>query len=238
MQIRLKSVLLLVIVASLLNCSTPEAPHQAIVPNSTNVGQTLLKSVTVEDVDFQVFLRSDLFTVATENIPDFTMGLIQRTTSSNGVATGFIISLPNRNGMIRDLMVVMALGKGGLKMFGALREHNVVLTMQNNRSVVNGRVRWTTAAGENMNDMTITNSRITDFTRYSYTKNTTRAASSRAAAMVLRDCCWACTDEQFNATYQAAKAECEGQWDCDFACSFNPCAIAYFFTAVMACTAC
>lgn len=36
-----------------------------------------------------------------------------------------------------------------------------------------------------------------------------------------------CTRSQFNAAYNKAKSACEADWQCDLACSFNPCAIIY-----------
>ncbi len=47
---------------------------------------------------------------------------------------------------------------------------------------------------------------------------------------------WLCTEEQFNAFYQEAKKKCSDDWLCDFACTFNPCAISYVAYAVIKCT--
>lgn len=47
---------------------------------------------------------------------------------------------------------------------------------------------------------------------------------------------WNCTSAQFNAYYQKAKNNCGNDWLCDFACSFNPCAISYVAYAVGRCT--
>ena len=47
---------------------------------------------------------------------------------------------------------------------------------------------------------------------------------------------WLCTEEQFNAFYQEAKKKCSDDWLCDFACTFNPCAISYIAYAVVKCT--
>ncbi len=47
---------------------------------------------------------------------------------------------------------------------------------------------------------------------------------------------WNCTTAQFNAYYQEAKNSCSEDWLCDFACTFNPCAISYVAYAVGRCS--
>ena len=47
---------------------------------------------------------------------------------------------------------------------------------------------------------------------------------------------WNCTSTQFNAYYQEAKNSCAEDWLCDFACTFNPCAISYVAYAVGRCS--
>lgn len=47
---------------------------------------------------------------------------------------------------------------------------------------------------------------------------------------------WICSEENFNAFYQEAKARCEDDWLCDVACSINPCFIAYLAFAVGKCS--
>lgn len=47
---------------------------------------------------------------------------------------------------------------------------------------------------------------------------------------------WKCTKAQFNAYYQEAKNTCSNDWLCDFACTFNPCAISYAAFAVGKCS--
>lgn len=47
---------------------------------------------------------------------------------------------------------------------------------------------------------------------------------------------WICSEENFNAFYQEAKAKCEDDWLCDVACSINPCFIAYLAFAVGKCS--
>jgi len=44
-----------------------------------------------------------------------------------------------------------------------------------------------------------------------------------------------CTYGQFNAIYQKAKADCESDFMCDLACSFNPCRIVYIASAMHSC---
>lgn len=44
-----------------------------------------------------------------------------------------------------------------------------------------------------------------------------------------------CTYDEFGEFYFAAKEECESDWLCDLACSFNPCSIAYLASAVIEC---
>lgn len=44
-----------------------------------------------------------------------------------------------------------------------------------------------------------------------------------------------CTRAQFNAAYQRAKSECEGDFVCDVACSFNPCWVMYLTSAMIDC---
>lgn len=44
-----------------------------------------------------------------------------------------------------------------------------------------------------------------------------------------------CTRAQFNAAYQHAKSECEADWQCDFLCSFHPCAVSYLASAMIDC---
>jgi hypothetical protein len=51
-------------------------------------------------------------------------------------------------------------------------------------------------------------------------------------------CKWVCTRQQFNEKYQKAKKECEDDFVCDTACSFNPCSIAYVAAATVECTSC
>jgi len=45
-----------------------------------------------------------------------------------------------------------------------------------------------------------------------------------------------CTKAQFDNFYKEAKKACEEDTFCDFACSFNPCAISYLAFAVGKCT--
>lgn len=47
---------------------------------------------------------------------------------------------------------------------------------------------------------------------------------------------WKCSSAQFNTYYQEAKNACESDWLCDFACTFNPCAISYVAYAVGKCS--
>jgi len=47
---------------------------------------------------------------------------------------------------------------------------------------------------------------------------------------------WNCTKTQFDNFYKEAKKTCEEDAFCDFACSFNPCAISYLAFAVGKCT--
>ena len=47
---------------------------------------------------------------------------------------------------------------------------------------------------------------------------------------------WKCSKAQFNAYYQEAKNTCSDDWLCDFACTFNPCAISYAAFAVGKCS--
>ncbi|MFA9206475.1 MAG: hypothetical protein ACEQR6_07345 [Burkholderiaceae bacterium] len=47
---------------------------------------------------------------------------------------------------------------------------------------------------------------------------------------------WKCSNAQFNAYYQEAKNTCSNDWLCDFACTFNPCAISYVAFAVGKCS--
>ena len=47
---------------------------------------------------------------------------------------------------------------------------------------------------------------------------------------------WSCTSAQFNTYYQEAKNNCAEDWLCDFACTFNPCAISYVAYAVGRCS--
>jgi hypothetical protein len=47
---------------------------------------------------------------------------------------------------------------------------------------------------------------------------------------------WSCTSAQFNSYYQEAKNNCAEDWLCDFACTFNPCAISYVAYAVGRCS--
>ena len=47
---------------------------------------------------------------------------------------------------------------------------------------------------------------------------------------------WNCTKAQFDNFYREAKKTCEEDTFCDFACSFNPCAISYLAFAVLKCT--
>lgn len=47
---------------------------------------------------------------------------------------------------------------------------------------------------------------------------------------------WKCSKAQFNSYYQEAKNTCSNDWLCDFACTFNPCAISYAAFAVGKCS--
>lgn len=47
---------------------------------------------------------------------------------------------------------------------------------------------------------------------------------------------WNCTETQFAAFYEEAKKTCANDWLCDFACTFNPCAISYIAYAVIKCS--
>ena len=44
-----------------------------------------------------------------------------------------------------------------------------------------------------------------------------------------------CTYEEFGEFYFAAKQECESDWLCDLACSFNPCSLVYLASAAIEC---
>jgi hypothetical protein len=61
--------------------------------------------------------------------------------------------------------------------------------------------------------------------------NNTTTCKPNASELYFRNC----TRAQFNAAYQQAKFNCESDFVCDLACSFNPCAISYIASAMIHC---
>jgi len=116
-----------------------------------------------------------------------------------------------------------------------IREKSIKNSKVNNNQVYNGQINWLRADYSPLNEMTVTNSKITNFKMYT---SSVRFSLKNARFASIQSSSWQCTSADFNCEYQAAKDTCEREWDCDFACSFNPCAIAYVAVAIIACTVC
>lgn len=143
---------------------------------------------------------------------------------------GFIIKINDQKGFSRDLMTVYKTTDSD-KFTTFLRESSV----KNTNGKLNGEVVWYTATYDRLNEMSITDNKISNFKIFT-SGEPFSLKNSRFASV--QGCHWQCTSADFNCEYQSAKNACESDWQCDFACSFNSCSIAYMAAAVSACTVC
>jgi hypothetical protein len=223
---------LFILNSSCSNQNNDLEPTKSEQVKKINVANTT--EVSIIDEDFLNFKKSESYEILKANVPNFIFTKIQNVTFDDESVKGLIISLPNEGEMERELMI--AFKTEDTKLVTAfIREKSIKNSKVNNNQVYNGQINWLRADYSPLNEMTVTNSKITNFKMYT---SGVRFSLKNARFASIQSCSWQCTSADFNCEYQAAKDTCEREWDCDFACSFNPCAIAYVAVAIIACTVC
>jgi len=188
-------------------------------------------TITETNQYYQTYLKSEAFKYTKEFLGDFKVLNIQLADFPNLKSKGLAIKINPKNGLTREIMVVIAPSTTGIKVVGMLREQNIKGIVVKGKAVPDGTVSWYSLAGGRLNSIHFNAGKIDKFSIF-------KVNSSSRTNVAPPPCCWACTEEQFNANYQAAKSSCEGDWQCDVSCSFNPCALSYLASAVIACTEC
>lgn len=199
-------------------------PESKAVAEKVSVRE--IKLVNHKFENFDKFLESESFRILKSNVTGLKINSVHAVSFSDKSILGFIIKIDNLGEYSRDLMTVYNVDEPE-KFTTLLRES----TVEN----MNGEVIWYTATYDRLNEMTITDSKISHFRIYTSDKP---VSLKNARFSAVQGCSWHCTTQEFNREYQAAKDKCERDWECDFACSFNPCAIAYLAAATAACTTC
>ncbi len=217
---------LLTLTFLLTHCS--EQQTATTIKPALVLSELKFSTVTESNEFFQKFLQSDAFKEVKLSLGNFQIEHLDLAQSPDSKIQGLVVKINPENGMERDIMVAAAHTTAGEEMVALVRHQNVQSRLVNGKQVYSGTVNWSDAMGGNLNAMSIDDNKITNFQIYS--------ASARRQ---VQRCCWACTSEQFNATYKAIRDACEAEWDCSFACSFNPaCPIGFLSQAVYTCTDC
>ncbi len=187
-----------------------------------------IKAAKKDDAFLANFLKSESFQILESNVTDLNIEDVQTVSFSKSSLKGLIIRIKDENGFKREIMSVY--NTENERFATLLRESNV----KSKNGVYNGEINWYSADKSKLNEMTITNNKISKYQLYTSGRFDIRNA--RFASV--NSCTWQCTNADFNCEYDQAKSTCESDWQCDFACSFNPCAIAYLASAIIACTVC
>ncbi|NBB31959.1 hypothetical protein [Cellulophaga sp. BC115SP] len=210
-------------------CKGVEQP----LDETSYIQKVSLKEITQIDRSneaFQTFLQSETFSLLKESLGQININTVQSVTFDNPQLNGYIINITDQNDFKRDIMTVYK-AESPNTFTSLIRESNII----NNNGKYNGDVKWYNAAYEKINEMTIKDNRISHFQLYT---SGNRFSIKGAKFASIKRCVWQCTSEDFNCEYQNAKNTCESDALCDFACSFNPCAVTYVAAAVIACTVC
>lgn len=214
----------------LSGCSKNE-PEILSVDKSEKVSIKEIKQVDDKFANFESFLKSESFQILKTNIGDFKIESIQAVSFYDESISGFIIIINDAKGYKRDLMTVYEAAEPN-KFTTLLRENNV----DELNGKINGKVIWYDATYSKLNEMHVVANKISNFKVYTSDKSLSH--KNARFASIKGGCKWHCNNDEFNREYQRAKDECESNWQCDFACSFNVCAISYLAVAIRRCVTC
>ncbi len=215
-------------------CNNELSPTQADNPPSAGVSSkdkiavSTMVEISVDALVYKNFINSEVYEVMKSNIKDLTPVKIQSVSFFNSNLKGLVVSLRDINGLHRDLMIAYK-ADDYTKLMAFVRENNVETSIVKGKQIYNGIVNWYSADYSPLNQMTIERGKITKFKLNTVSNFNNGKVSG---------CQWNCTAKEFNDNYQESKNECESDALCDFACSFNPCAVAYAAAAVEACVTC
>ena len=206
------------------NSDTPDSSLNSEVQTANPVVDNSLRTIKQNSLEFKPILESqELQSI----LAGFDTPIKQVQTDENGKdISSYIITMEADKGIQRDIFITTKKYDQELFIVPFIRLHNV--TSLGTNSIYLGKVKWFAADGTKLNEMTIKDNKVSNFSIKDINSKTARA----------QECKWLCTYQQFNAAYMNAKNECEKDWLCDFACSFNPCAVSYTISAVRYCSSC
>jgi len=151
---------LFILNSSCSNQNNDLEPTKSEQVKKINVANTT--EVSIIDEDFLNFKNSESYEILKANVPNLIFTKIQNVTFDDESVKGLIISLPNEGEMERELMI--AFKTEDTKLVTAfIREKSIKNSKVNNNQVYNGQINWFRADYSPLNEMTVTNSKITNF---------------------------------------------------------------------------
>ncbi|MCC5648215.1 hypothetical protein LC607_36195 [Nostoc sp. CHAB 5824] len=193
---------------------------------------TILETSNVSENDevFVNFKNSESFQILKSNIPNLEFNKIQKIAFSDTSVRFLIIALPESGPYKRELVVAYKSSTPDL-ITSFIRESSVTGSEIDGKLSFNGDINFYNADYSRLNEVTLTNNKITKFKKFTsdlrFSLSNARPASSQA-------CTWQCVGNDFNCEYQLAKATCESDWQCDIAGNWS----LYLVAAIIACTVC
>lgn len=215
-------------VVFMVSCDSTEdisKPVEIELPNA-DVGSSLAE-IDVSSIEFKAIKENILFKNIMTGFDNPEIVSVQMEKEVLSGFLNFVVRIEDVDKIQRDIFIVSREEEGEHFIFPFIRLNNI-LPSEGDLVKFSGKVKWYAADGTELNEMILERNRIKKFSLKDLSSESARTEG----------CSWTCTKEQFNSHYQKAKNECESDWQCDFACSFNPCAIAYAVKAVSMCTRC
>lgn len=226
-SVKFVQVLFLTTCISMFSCQE-QIREEKLITKSANINlgpakeyldESNFQKIDTTDTYFQIFKKSSKYESIKFVLGNFEIKniLLRKFTELNSV--GLVISLNDIGLVKRDIMLAINLDNNEF-LIPFIRLHNTGSSNSTNFTARSGKIKWYSQDGFQLNEIAVEKNRIAKFT---ILKNENAKLT------------WTCTEEQFNYLYQSAKNECESDWQCDLACSFNPCAVAYVAYAVSKC---
>ena len=138
---------------------------------------------------------------------------------------GMQIKFPNQSGLEKDLFFVYE--KKTLSHLTLIRE----MSSESNVLLGSGSIVYRDITGVELYNDEYKNNKIINKQNI-----VNKISTNNSVENIRTTAIWNCTRAQFDEFYREAKNTCENDSFCDFACSFNPCAISYVAFAVGKCT--
>jgi hypothetical protein len=230
---KLAKISILLTILSIVSISCNKNEFEDIPTSDSKIEKVSVKEIKLVNTQFKNFdnfLKSESYKIVKANITDLKIESVQAVSFNEKSIFGFIIKIDDSNGYSRDLMAIYNEDEPE-EFTTMLRESSI----KNIDEKINGDVIWRTATYDKLNEITITNNKVSHFKLYTPDKP---FSSKNARFAATQSCKWTCTNAQFNAAYQKAKDDCEKDWYCDAMCTFNPCVIAYLAVATDQCYRC